>query len=54
MRELTCSELQFVSGGELTEAEADVGLMTLSLMALCPTPLVLAVGSAALIYYAWC
>ena len=52
MRKLSSSELEVVSGGELTTAETT--MMTLSLMALCPTPLVLAVGTAALVYYAWC
>lgn len=52
MRELSHLELEAVSGSEVLESGPPV--MTLSLMVLCPTPLVLGVGAAALLYYAWC
>lgn len=52
MRELEHRELAAVSGGETYGVLSP--LVTLSLMALTPTPLVLAVGTAALLYYAWC
>lgn len=51
MRELTQAERESVSGGEVYSAPA---IMTVSLMVLSPTPLVVAVGVAALMYYAWC
>jgi hypothetical protein len=52
MRELTREELAAVSGGELTEGQA--AAITVSLMAMSATPLVIAVGTVALLYYAWC
>jgi hypothetical protein len=52
MRELTKPELEAVSGGELTEAQA--AMLTVGLMALGGTPLVIGVGTLALLYYAWC
>ena len=53
MRELTSSELDAVSGGGLSNYEAAV--LTIGLMALGATsPIVIGVGVAALIYYAWC
>jgi len=53
MRELTSPELEAVSGGGLSNYEAAV--ITLGLMALgASSPVVIAVGAAALIYYAWC
>ena len=52
MRELNNSELKAVSGGEVIVSGPP--LMTLSLIALSPTPLVIAVGAAALLYYAFC
>ncbi|HEU4619126.1 MAG TPA: hypothetical protein VFV10_13890 [Gammaproteobacteria bacterium] len=52
MRDLTKRELLAVSGGELTEAQA--AALTVGLMAMCTTPLVVAVGGIALLYYAWC
>jgi lactobin A/cerein 7B family class IIb bacteriocin len=52
MRELTSSELEAVSGG-LSNYEAAV--LTIGLMALgASSPIVIGVGVAALIYYAWC
>lgn len=52
MRELSNSELEAVSGGE--SIISGPPMMTLSLIALSPTPLVIAVGTAALLYYAFC
>lgn len=53
MRELTSMELQAVSGGELSHFEAAV--ITVGLMALAmSSPAVIAAGSIALLYYAWC
>lgn len=52
MRELTNRELQAVSGGEFTEPQA--AALTVALMAMSATPLVIGVGVAALLYYAWC
>jgi len=53
MRELTMNELDAVSGGEFSNYEAAV--LTLGLMALgISSPVVIGVGVAALIYYAFC
>lgn len=53
MRELTFNELESVSGGELTQYQA--AMLTIGLMALgAASPIVIGVGVAALIYYAWC
>jgi hypothetical protein len=52
MRELTRRELTAVSGGTLTDGQA--AAITVGLMAMSATPLVIAVGTFALLYYAWC
>jgi len=53
MRDLTISELQAVSGGELSQFEA--AAITIGLMALAASsPVVIAAGTLALLYYAWC
>lgn len=53
MRELTITELGAVSGGGLSNFEA--AMLTIGLMALgAASPVVIGVGVAALIYYAWC
>ena len=52
MRDLTTPEMGAVSGGQLTEAEAAAA--TIALMAVSTTPLVVVVGTLALLYYAWC
>jgi hypothetical protein len=52
MRNLTVSEMQAVSGGSIGEAGAAAA--TLALMGMCTTPLVIAVGGLALMYYVWC
>lgn len=51
MRTLTHSELQAVGGG--LDGGDGLGL-TIGLIALSPTPLVIGVGVAALLIYAWC
>ncbi len=52
MRELSTLEINTVSGGQLIGTVSPMA--TLSLMVLSPTPLVVAVGTAALLYYAFC
>lgn len=53
MRELTSPELEAVSGGGFSNYEA--AMLTLGLMALgISSPIVIGVGAAALLYYAWC
>jgi hypothetical protein len=53
MRNLTRAECQTVAGGDLNDL-GYAGVMTLTLMAISPTPLVFGVGAVALLVYAWC
>ncbi|HEU4618329.1 MAG TPA: hypothetical protein VFV10_09825 [Gammaproteobacteria bacterium] len=53
MRTLTGCELETVAGGDSSEVDQAMWA-TFMMMAICPTPLVVAVGGAALLYYVWC